>query len=92
MSNDSTNDTSRSAGGFGVHEKLELHELLVFKTGCLTKSQMMLPQVQEDDLKSILLTDIQYGMEDVKQLKEAFEQKDGGIQKDEGAQNDKNKG
>lgn len=36
----------------GVHEKLELHELLTFKTTCLTKAQTMIPLVSDTNLKT----------------------------------------
>ncbi|NGM84809.1 hypothetical protein G5B47_20610 [Paenibacillus sp. 7124] len=53
----------------GVHEKLELHELLTFKTTCFTKSQTMLPMVTDERLKNILQQDIASGREDISQLK-----------------------
>jgi similar to spore coat protein len=38
----------------GLHETLELHELLVFKNLCLTKSVAMSGLVQDPTLKTIL--------------------------------------
>ncbi|MGN7175173.1 hypothetical protein [Cytobacillus firmus] len=38
----------------GLHETLELHELLVFKNLCLTKSVAMGGLVQDPTLKTIL--------------------------------------
>lgn len=37
-----------------VHEKLELHELLTFKTACAAKASMMQNQVQDAQLKGLL--------------------------------------
>lgn len=53
----------------GVHEKLELHELLTFKTTCLTKSQTMMPMVSDQNLKAILQQDVASGSQDIQQLK-----------------------
>lgn len=41
----------------GVHETLELHELLTFKSLCLTKSSTMSGLVQDDELKNLLTQD-----------------------------------
>lgn len=53
----------------GVHEKLELHELLTFKTTCLTKSQTMMPMVKDPSLKTILENDVRSGTEDIQELR-----------------------
>jgi similar to spore coat protein len=53
----------------GVHEKLELHELLTFKTTCITKTQTMLPLVSDSNLKNILQQDISCGTQDIQQLR-----------------------
>lgn len=53
----------------GVHETLELHELLTFKTTCLTKSQTMLPMAGDDQLKMLLQEDIRAGAQDIQQLR-----------------------
>jgi len=41
----------------GVHETLELHELLTFKSLCLTKSSTMSALVQDEELKNLLTQD-----------------------------------
>lgn len=41
-----------------VHEKLELHELLTFKTTCAAKASMMQNQVQDAQLKGLLNQDV----------------------------------
>jgi similar to spore coat protein len=38
----------------GVHETLEIHELLTFKNLCLTKSTAMSALAQDDELKQLL--------------------------------------
>lgn len=53
----------------GVHEKLELHEIMNFKTLCLTKSQTALPMVTDERLKNILQQDIASGREDISEIK-----------------------
>jgi similar to spore coat protein len=41
-----------------VHEKMELHELLTFKTACAFKAAMMQNQVQDAQLRGLLNQDI----------------------------------
>ncbi|MBT2624114.1 hypothetical protein J7I81_01725 [Bacillus sp. ISL-32] len=41
----------------GFHETLDLHELLVFKNLCLTKSSTMTGLVQDQELRDILKQD-----------------------------------
>ncbi|MCY8515801.1 hypothetical protein [Bacillus atrophaeus] len=41
----------------GLHETLDLHELLVFKNLCLTKSSTMTGLVQDQELRDILEQD-----------------------------------
>lgn len=40
-----------------IHETLELHELLMFKNLCLTKSSTMTGLVQDQELRDILERD-----------------------------------
>ncbi|VEH78185.1 YraE protein [Bacillus licheniformis] len=40
-----------------IHETLELHELLMFKNLCLTKSSTMTGMVQDQELRDILERD-----------------------------------
>jgi len=42
----------------GVHETLELHELMVFKSLCLTKSSTMSGFVQDNELMNLLTQDV----------------------------------
>ncbi|MFO6495550.1 MULTISPECIES: hypothetical protein [Bacillus] len=41
----------------GIHETLELHELLMFKNLCLTKSSTMTRLVKDQELRDILERD-----------------------------------
>ncbi|MEH7120156.1 hypothetical protein V7128_22440 [Neobacillus vireti] len=54
----------------GLHETLDLHELLTFKNLCLTKSSTMSVLVQDEELKSILSDDAQTGVQHIQQLQE----------------------
>ncbi|WP_411802039.1 DUF892 family protein [Bacillus mojavensis] len=56
--------------GYGLHETLELHELLTFKNLCLTKSSTMTGLVQDEELKSILEQDAQKTKQQVARLQE----------------------
>jgi similar to spore coat protein len=42
----------------GVHETLELHELMAFKSLCLTKSSTMSGMVEDNELKNLLTQDV----------------------------------
>jgi similar to spore coat protein len=44
--------------GLAMHETLEIHELLVFKNVCCTKSSTMQALVTDTELKSILQKDV----------------------------------
>ncbi|WP_339182182.1 DUF892 family protein [Bacillus sp. FSL R5-0560] len=55
---------------YGLHETLELLELLTFKNLCLTKSSTMTGLVQDEELKSILEQDAQKTKQQVARLQE----------------------
>lgn len=42
-----------------VHEMMELHEVLNFKTVCILKSKMMYGLAHDPDLKALLEMDVQ---------------------------------
>lgn len=44
---------------FTLHETMEIHELLNFKTVCITKSKMMQGIVFDQELKGLLEKDVQ---------------------------------
>ncbi|WP_237087025.1 hypothetical protein [Paenibacillus ihbetae] len=53
---------------FGVHEKLDLHEIAVFKTNCLIKAKTMQLLVSDPELKALLKQDIDLSTRQVGQL------------------------
>lgn len=56
-----------------MHEKLEVHELLLFKTACVKKSTAMLELVEDKDLKKILKEDVEASTNSVKELSKILE-------------------
>ena len=52
----------------GLHETLEVHELLAFKSLCLTKSSTMSGLVQDVELKTILSNNLGTGRNHILQL------------------------
>ncbi|CAH0127093.1 hypothetical protein [Peribacillus sp. Bi134] len=54
----------------GLHETLEAHEILTFKSLCLTKSSTMSSLVQDTELQNILLKDSRTGTQDIQILQE----------------------
>ena len=57
-----------------VHEKAELHEMLMFKTNCLQKSQAMQSLVQDQQLKSLLQQDVKASQTNIKALQQLISQ------------------
>jgi similar to spore coat protein len=45
--------------GLALHETLEMHELLTFKTVCMTKSKTMQALVTDEQLRGLLQQDVQ---------------------------------
>jgi similar to spore coat protein len=52
----------------GLHETLDLHELLSFKNLCLTKATMMGGLAQDEELQAILSEDVTTGTKHIQQL------------------------
>nr|WP_240339662.1 spore coat protein [Halobacillus ihumii] len=52
----------------GLHETLEVHELLNFKNNCLAKSTTMSSLVQDEALKELLNQDINTSKQHVQDL------------------------
>jgi similar to spore coat protein len=52
----------------GIHETLELHEILTFKNTCLTKSGSMSALAQDEELKEILAQDVTQSKQQIQQL------------------------
>jgi len=60
----------KTTNGLGVHETVELHELLVFKNLCLTKTVTMNKLAQDEELKRILSEDSSKTREQIRQLQD----------------------
>ncbi|OLS40697.1 hypothetical protein [Bacillus sp. MRMR6] len=54
----------------GLHETLDLHELITFKALSLTKSTTMGPFAQDEALKTILKNDATAGQQQIERLQE----------------------
>ncbi len=54
----------------GLHETVDVHELLTFKSISLTKSTTMSALAQDEDLKAILTNDMIAGQQQVKELQQ----------------------
>ncbi|MBE6182740.1 MAG: hypothetical protein E7150_00545 [Bacillus sp. (in: Bacteria)] len=52
----------------GLHETLDIHEILSFKNICLTKSATMSHFAQDTALKNLLTLDAHQTKEDIQQL------------------------
>ncbi|MCI2255897.1 spore coat protein [Domibacillus sp. 8LH] len=61
------------AKSLAMHEKLEVHEVLLFKTACLTKSTAMLDLVKDSNLKKLLKEDIKLSKKAIKDLQSVLE-------------------
>jgi len=54
----------------GLHETLDLHELLTFKNLCLTKATTMSVLAQDEELKAILSEDAATGIQHIQLLQQ----------------------
>lgn len=54
----------------GIHETLDVHELLSFKNLCLTKATTMSVLAQDPELKAILADDVTSGTQHILQLQQ----------------------
>lgn len=55
-----------------VHELMEAHEILNFKTVCLIKSKMMQGLVFDKDLKALLEKDVRQSLQDIRDLQHLY--------------------
>ncbi|WP_046176057.1 spore coat protein [Domibacillus indicus] len=62
------------ANQLAMHEKLEVHEVLLFKTACVTKSTAMLEHVEDSALKKMLKDDIKLSTKAIKDLRAVLEE------------------
>jgi similar to spore coat protein len=54
----------------GYHETLDLHEILMFKNLCLTKSSSMSGLVQDEELSRILSDDVDKTTKQINRLQQ----------------------
>jgi similar to spore coat protein len=54
----------------GLHETLDLHELLSFKNLCLTKATTMSVLAQDEELRAILSADAATGIQHIQQIQQ----------------------
>ncbi|GAB7386287.1 spore coat protein CotF [Bacillaceae bacterium] len=54
--------------GLAVHETMELHEILTFKTVCMTKSKTLQGFVTDEDLKSLMQADVEQSTRAIHEL------------------------
>ncbi|MBP3952233.1 hypothetical protein [Bacillus suaedae] len=53
----------------GVHERLEVHELMMFKSLCLTKASVMKGLVTDERLKTLMQQDTEMHMRHLEDLR-----------------------
>jgi similar to spore coat protein len=58
----------------GIHETLDLHELLTFKNTCLTKSATMSNLASDTTLKDILAQDVSQSKQAIQTLQNLISQ------------------
>jgi similar to spore coat protein len=51
-----------------LHETMEIHEMLNFKTICMTQSKFLQGIVFDQDLKALMEVDVQQSMKAIKDL------------------------
>ncbi|PZD97681.1 hypothetical protein DNH61_01325 [Paenibacillus sambharensis] len=53
---------------YALHESLEVHEMAVFKAVCLTNSKTMSALVSDEELKRLMLEDVQLSTRQLQEL------------------------
>ena len=54
--------------GLAIHETMETHELINFKTVCLLKSKLMQGICFDNELKALMEKDVQQSIQDINEL------------------------
>lgn len=54
----------------GVHETLEIHELMTFKSLCLTKASVMQALVSDPNLKEIMKLNVKQTTKHIEELRD----------------------
>ncbi|WP_394235172.1 spore coat protein [Niallia oryzisoli] len=57
-----------------LHETLEAHEILNFKTVCLLKSKLMQGMCFNNELKALMEKDVQQSVKDINELVSYYKQ------------------
>lgn len=52
-----------------MHEKLEVHEVLTFKTACVAKSKLFVDLIEDEGLKEIVEEDLELSTKAIKDLR-----------------------
>lgn len=55
---------------YGLHEQLEVHEIAVFKTICMSKSKTMQALVSDEVLSQLLAEDVDVSTRQLEELRE----------------------
>jgi similar to spore coat protein len=56
-----------------MHEKLEVHEILIMKTACATKSRAIVDLIEDEKLKKLVEEDIKSSSVAIEELKGILE-------------------
>ncbi|MFD2973882.1 spore coat protein [Peribacillus deserti] len=56
----------------GMHETMDVHEILNFKTVCLLKSKLMQGVVFDQDLRALMQKDVEQSIRAIKELKDIY--------------------
>lgn len=59
---------------FSLHEKMELHELLNFKSICIATSKLMQGLVFDQDLKGLMEKDVQQSYREIQTLQNLYKE------------------
>ena len=57
-----------------MHETMETHEILNFKTVCLLRSKLMQGICFDNELKALMEKDVQQSIKDIKELLSLYKQ------------------
>lgn len=60
--------------GLALHETMELHEIINFKTVCLLKSKLMQGICFDNELKALMEKDVQQSIRDINELLPFYKQ------------------
>lgn len=56
-----------------LHESMEIHEMLNFKTVCLAKSKMAQGLVFDQDLRALMQKDVEQTIQDIQELQHLYQ-------------------